>query len=379
MVYHPLVVVLFVLWYPLLLDGFSVSVEPNIRVSSSASTTRNKFKLNILTKSRLSSFGTTKLEMSSSTTNTDVAVQQQQQQQRNEKEEQGRWKQCMVNLDTFELDDPPFFIPNEKEEEWSEEAYQSALELYHSFTTTSDTYLQSLINDALQTLANAYRLYGPNNVIGSYNGGKDAVVIFHLMRAAHAKYYHDILQQQQQQQQQGNNNKQIKIIRPRVIYFEHNDEFVQVEHFLKQTIDQFDCFMLSFPKGTGFSNGLKLLVQNNYPFSSTNTYITNNNDIPTYPMAFVLGTRSSDPNAGSQQNYAPSSSYMPPFMRINPIIGTYALTYLTYITLIYFFLLTRKTKQLALYIHLVPIILSSISHLSYSFSKNLPMVMSGTF
>ena len=316
MVYYPLVVVLFVFWYPLLLNGFSLSMEPDIRTPSSSSlvsTTTNKIKLNIiLTKSKLTSFGsTTKLKMSSSagTTNTDVAVQDQQQQLK------GRWKQCTVNLDTFQLEEPPFFIQDDEEEEWAEEAYQSALELYHSFTTTSDTYLQSLINDALHTLANAYRLYGPHNVIGSYNGGKDAVVIFHLMRAAHAKYYHDILQQHQD----GNNNNKIKMIRPRVIYFEHDDEFLQVEEFLKQTIHQFDSFMLSFPKGTGFSNGLKLLVQNNYPFSYT--YITNK-DIPTYPMAFVLGTRSSDPNAGSQQNYAPSSSYMPPFMRINPIIGT---------------------------------------------------------
>lgn len=34
------------------------------------------------------------------------------------------------------------------------------------------------------------------------------------------------------------------------------------------------------------------------------------------PLAFVLGTRSGDPNSKGQGAYAPSSSYMPRFMRV---------------------------------------------------------------
>ena len=37
--------------------------------------------------------------------------------------------------------------------------------------------------------------------------------------------------------------------------------------------------------------------------------------------AFVLGTRKADPNAGGQQFFEPSSDWMPPFMRVNPILG----------------------------------------------------------
>jgi hypothetical protein len=37
------------------------------------------------------------------------------------------------------------------------------------------------------------------------------------------------------------------------------------------------------------------------------------------PLAFVLGTRRGDPNCGEQGAFAPSSSYMPPFMRVNPV------------------------------------------------------------
>ncbi|KAH8060508.1 hypothetical protein JL722_4611 [Aureococcus anophagefferens] len=38
------------------------------------------------------------------------------------------------------------------------------------------------------------------------------------------------------------------------------------------------------------------------------------------PLAFVLGTRRGDPNCGDQQAFEPSSDWMPPFMRVNPIL-----------------------------------------------------------
>merc|ERR1711933_184439 len=39
------------------------------------------------------------------------------------------------------------------------------------------------------------------------------------------------------------------------------------------------------------------------------------------PLAFVLGTRDTDPNAKNQGTFEPSSSWMPPFMRVNPILN----------------------------------------------------------
>ena len=51
-----------------------------------------------------------------------------------------------------------------------------------------DSALGRSVKEALQVLADAYRLYGAEKVIGSFNGGKDAVVILHLMRAALAAH-----------------------------------------------------------------------------------------------------------------------------------------------------------------------------------------------
>jgi FAD synthetase len=94
------------------------------------------------------------------------------------------------------------------------------------------------------------------------------------------------------------------------VYFDHKDEFPEVTSLLHATVGSYDLDMVAFEQGIAFSDGLKTLVDNNVPEGSTKAF----------PMAFVLGTRSSDPNSMSQGHFAPSSHYMPPFMRVNPIL-----------------------------------------------------------
>lgn len=178
---------------------------------------------------------------------------------------------------------------------WSESQYQESLKLYERFTSCSDSYMNSEIMDALNTLDHAFRLYGQHSVVCSFNGGKDAVVILHLVRAAHAHYCNVTRQPP---------------IRPRVVYFDHKDEFPEVLSFLQESVDLYDLDMLAFEKGVKFSDGLKILVDENI-LPGCNT---------PFPMGFVLGTRSSDPNANGQDRFAPSSHWMPPFMRVNPVL-----------------------------------------------------------
>jgi FAD synthetase len=181
---------------------------------------------------------------------------------------------------------------------WSQRQYQDSLRLHDALVACSDSYVAPGTQEALKCLDHAYRLYGPESVVVSYNGGKDAVVILHLLRAAHAHYH---------RQHCGTD---APIIRPRAIYFDHKDEFPEVLKLLHDTVQDYDLDMICFEQGIGFSDGLEILVSHNYPRGST----------VTFPMAFVLGTRSSDPNAHSQGHFAPSSHYMPPFMRVNPIL-----------------------------------------------------------
>lgn len=66
--------------------------------------------------------------------------------------------------------------------------HETSLSLYDKLRECKDGYISSRVNSALDILYDALRLYGPDQVFSSYNGGKDAVVIMHLLRAAVAKY-----------------------------------------------------------------------------------------------------------------------------------------------------------------------------------------------
>ncbi|EED95802.1 predicted protein, partial [Thalassiosira pseudonana CCMP1335] len=173
------------------------------------------------------------------------------------------------------------------------------LDLHQRIKDCTDPYISPMLTSALHDLDMAYRLYGPFCMVGSYNGGKDAVVIFHLMRAVHANYCREI-------QNQSDAKDDVMIPRPRVIYFQHPDEFPQVESLLHETVKSYDLEMLAFREGDGLS----------CYGSGTTSFLP-----PPHPLAFVLGTRKDDPNAGSQGIYAPSSHYMPPFLRVNPILN----------------------------------------------------------
>ena len=205
------------------------------------------------------------------------------------------WKVIPANSEDYgaHLDERP---------SWSEEQFQESLKLYEQLTSCSDSYVNPGVKVALNTLDHAYRLYGPESVICSFNGGKDAVVILNLVRAAHAKHYNDTLS--------ASDKEKVIILRTRVVYFNHPDEFPEVMDFLRQSVNNYDLDMVAFEEGVKFAEGLKILVENNYLPGSNMTF----------PMAFVLGTRRSDPNAAGQDHFAPSSHWMPPFMRVNPVL-----------------------------------------------------------
>ena len=181
-------------------------------------------------------------------------------------------------------------------QEWSDASYQQALEWYDALQQCNDTYMADDIHQALHQLHDAYRLYGPTlGVIGSFNGGKDACVILELLRAAHAHYFREMRA----------TNPSVPIYRPRVVYWDKEGEFREVLDFTKDNVHRYDLDMIAFEQGIPFTDGLKILVE-----------------AQKTPMAFVLGTRASDPNAKGQGAWEPSSaSFMPPFMRVNPVLN----------------------------------------------------------
>ena len=167
---------------------------------------------------------------------------------------------------------------------------QTDLDFYHSLVSCQDEQLAPLIHSSLNVLADSFRLYGPINVVASYNGGKDADVIMQLMRAAMAKYNEDTRKSKE------------FYVNAKFIYFAVTDEFPDVIRHIRYQEKFLGLDITKSPSG---------IVQG----------ITEYMDQPHMGnLAFVLGTRKGDPNCGDQQYFSPSSSWMPPFMRVNPIL-----------------------------------------------------------
>lgn len=152
-----------------------------------------------------------------------------------------------------------------------------SLSFYHAMRNCKDTYIAQHINNALDVLTDAVRLYGVDNLLSSYNGGKDADVVMHLLRAVAAKVGAD----------SGNEYN------PKLVYFAIDDEFPEVIEHLKFTKDLYGLDIKCYE--CGINQGLKEHVEGMKRKSGS--------DIA---PAFILGTRKGDPNCGEQETFAPS-------------------------------------------------------------------------
>jgi hypothetical protein len=93
-----------------------------------------------------------------------------------------------------------------------ERHHVDSLAFYHALRDCKDGYIAKHVNTALDVLSDAVRLYGSRYLMSSYNGGKDADVIMHLLRAVTAKF----------EQEKG------VPCRPQLVYFAIDDEFDEV-------------------------------------------------------------------------------------------------------------------------------------------------------
>merc|ERR1712159_285154 len=103
----------------------------------------------------------------------------------------------------------------------------------------SDPSLASVLKSSLEVVSAALRIYGHINVFCAFNGGKDAVIILHLYRAALAKHCLD---------------RGLDMIRPRVLFFKHQREFSEVTDFVAQMQAHFELEVQTY--SSGFVNGL---------------------------------------------------------------------------------------------------------------------------
>ena len=115
--------------------------------------------------------------------------------------------------------------------------YESMMEV----AAAEDSALGRGLKQSLGVLTQALRLYGEDTVVTAFNGGKDAVVVLHLMRAA-------LAQHRRQQPAEAGAEAGAGPRRQRVIFFEVKDEFPQVASFLHETAERYNLEVVRYAK-----------------------------------------------------------------------------------------------------------------------------------
>lgn len=189
---------------------------------------------------------------------------------------------------------------------------------------------------SLDVLGGALRLYGTGRLAIAFNGGKDATVILHLMRAAVAHHRRVVAAEEASlssvasaaaaaaappptttvlvgngQQPYGRRGATLAPTLPPPppptasppilsMYITDADAFDEVESFVRTTAARYGIEAVD--QAGGFKAGIEAFVHSRGV------------------AAFVLGTRRDDPHGGRMEHFEPSSVGWPPFMRVNAIL-----------------------------------------------------------
>ena len=126
---------------------------------------------------------------------------------------------------------------------------------------------------------------GEGHIFISFNGGKDATVVLHLL--------HYILMKQEKMSLLGSVIK--------IIYFDNPQQFPEIKEFIHKMLYDLNVEPVTFT--CCFKDGVEDAVRN-------------------YQMkAVLMGVRRGDPHTEEAEHFHPSTSNYPPFMRVYPILN----------------------------------------------------------
>ncbi|KVI09574.1 hypothetical protein Ccrd_012041 [Cynara cardunculus var. scolymus] len=190
------------------------------------------------------------------------------------------------------------------------------MEIDKAIRESDDRRLKAKYNNAIYVIQRALALYSIEEVAFSFNGGKDSTVLLHLLRAGH------FLHQVEYGHSNGDLSDREFTFPIRTIYFESPSAFPEISSFTYETADSYGVQLDILRQD--FKSGLEALLK-------------------AKPIrAIFLGVRIGDPTAVGQEQFSPSSSGWPPFMRVNPILDW---SYRD----VWAFLLTCKVQYCGLY------------------------------
>jgi FAD synthetase len=159
---------------------------------------------------------------------------------------------------------------------------------------------------AMDTIDGALRFWGTDELVLSFNGGKDATVLLHLVRAAMAGFLDENASAPDKKESCGEHNDSAQEppsskARLRCVYFVDGNAFGEMEDFLAEMESSCDLSLERFHGS--YKEGCRHMIDK---YGS---------------RGFFLGTRKSDPHGQFVESFSPSSKGWPTFMRIHPILS----------------------------------------------------------
>ena len=128
-----------------------------------------------------------------------------------------------------------------------EREHAESLALYNAILSCQDSYLSDRLGNAMAVLSEALVKYGPDQLFSSFNGGKDAVVIMHLLRAAMANFNETQIDTQSDTQRLGLGQRLRH--RPKFIYFAIDDDFARVLAYIEEARTRFCLDLVTYNGG----------------------------------------------------------------------------------------------------------------------------------
>jgi len=135
----------------------------------------------------------------------------------------------------------------------------------------------------MSVLEECYKQFGPDQVSVAFNGGKDNIVMIHLVHSFIQKNFAD-------------HKRKIQ-----ALYIKEADPFPEVEEFIRDSME---------------ANNIDLVTINGPMKEALSQFLGAKPGI----KAMVLGTRSSDPKSAGQGHFAATDGDWPKLMRVNPIL-----------------------------------------------------------
>lgn len=146
------------------------------------------------------------------------------------------------------------------------------------------------MKDSLKTIAQALRLYSPEEIYMSLNGGKDSSVILHLVGAALCSAAPAAFELK--------DNSPFPVS---VVNFDDCDSFPEESEFFAVMCRR--CRLKAMIAGANMKSEIERMQLSQQPCK-----------------AFIMGTRRTDPHGATLQRFEPSSLSWPSFMRVCPIL-----------------------------------------------------------